>query len=183
MALRGSPEMRVIVVGVNHRVQRVPPDDTHADQASRARFEASLLAVIAREQVDFIAEEAGDDEEVARELQREADLWAQFTQEPPPRVLPQQTLVRQVAGRTIGTRRYADIRPPSADFPRGQGRPREYERSMFDRTLLEAGEANNVLVICGVDHREPLGQLFRSQGFETEDHDFAWLTGDGRASA
>lgn len=174
--------MRVIVVGVNHRVQRVPPDDTPEDYESRVQFEAALQALIEHEGVDLIAEEAGDDEEVARELQRGEEHWAQFTAITPPRVVPERTLARQVAERT-GTCRHTDIRPPSGDFPPGHGRQEEYERSMFERTLQNGGPAKVVLVICGGCHREPLAQLYRSASLEVEDHDFAWLIRHRRTSA
>lgn len=174
--------MRVIVVGVNHRVQRVPPDDTPEDYESRVQFEAALQALIQHEGVDLIAEEAGDDEEVALQLQREEDLWAQFNQKPPRCVVPQRTLARQAAERT-GTCRHADIRPPSKDFPPGHGRKIEYECSMLERTLQNVGPAKVTLVICGECHRGPLAQLYRSASLEVEDHDFVWLIRYRRTSA
>ncbi len=167
--------MRVLVVGLNHRVQRVVPSYEGKDWENRERYEAGLRTVIRERKIDLIAEEAGDNTQVAHELQKEEDLWAAILgRQRPQTVEPQDTLAKRVA-ESLGIPHH-DIRPSADEFPLGHGRTVEYEQEMFETTLILASSANSILVLCGDDHRPALAARFTRAGFEPEDRDFAWLS-------
>jgi hypothetical protein len=65
--------MKGIIVSLKHNVQRRHPEKPSVLSETRTRFLASLEKLIYTEGIQLVAEEAGDDKEVAEKLQQDDD--------------------------------------------------------------------------------------------------------------
>lgn len=160
---------RALVIGLDHAIQRRHPDEGPELKETRAAFENALRRIIHERSVQLIAEEAGEDIAVTAELQKEQDIWAEATGQPPKKIEPQPTVARRLAleNSSIG---HVDIRPPGQKVT-----DEEYEAGMLERTVTAAGFTQSILVLCGEDHHERLSRGLSDHGWEVEDHPFEWL--------
>jgi hypothetical protein len=154
------------VVGLEHRTQRERPDDDERTRDRQRAFGASLERCIVKNRVGLVAEEAGDDREVARRLQEDENNWSKFTGRPPLHISFVATIAHRVVARSEGCE-WIDIRPPDpairGDDP--QTRP-GFERRMVDAALSAARRSgtNAVILICGEDHRAAIVRLLEDKG-------------------
>lgn len=160
--------MRVLIVGLDHWIQR-NQDDCPERVVVRRSFENGIRRLIERERIQLVAEEAGNDDEVAAKLQVEEDLWAPFENRAPRRIEPLETIARTIANETPGCR-HIDIRPAGDWVERDR-----YEQEMIDRTVAGICDARRVLLLCGEDHREGLSKSLVQRGWDVEAHEVDWL--------
>ncbi len=166
--------MKVIIVGLDHNMQRRHPEEPSELSQTRNRFLTGLERLIRAQGIQLVAEEAGDDGEVAERLQHEADALYSFAGLSAPRIPVQETVARKTV-REKGLCEWRDVRPPGP-----KESDEEYERQMFERVMAGAGSDQKVLVLCGENHRQGLARRFAENGCQIEDHPFEWLAGANR---
>ena len=149
-------EVRILVLGTCHEYQRFQQDNDANRHRIRREFETEICRIVESENIDLIAEEAGDDKAVAASLT--AQGYPQSPQEP---------IAKKVSHNRC---RHIDIRPPG-----DHGADDDYERKMVDFTVKHLGEAVKVLVIVGKDHRCSVARRFFERGFRTDTLQFPAL--------
>jgi hypothetical protein len=167
--------MDVLVLGLDHWIQRQQDADAERNQA-RQSFERDIRGLIDERGVTLVAEEAGNDDEVAEGLQRQENVWAGFENRGPRRIEPVETIARTIT-RPVNGCDYVDIRP-AGEWP-DPGRP-EYERAMLNRIRQNVGNANSVLVLCGEFHRQNIAAALLRHGWNVESRDLDWVLRRGR---
>lgn len=135
--------MKVIVVGLDHALQREHPEEKVEVKTTRTRLRSAMERLVREQRATLIAEEAGNDREAAANLQRELDEFHSFGGLKPPRVREQPTSAADIARQSESCRQ-VDIRPPGP-----KANDAAYEQAMVCKTLAEANEKEVVLVICG----------------------------------
>jgi hypothetical protein len=162
--------MNILVLGLDHWIQRHQDNDAERNQARRG-FERSIQQLIAERGVELVAEEAGDDNEVAQGLQREENAWAPFENREPRRIEPVETIARTVTRVRDGCL-HTDIRP-RGNWP--DPRVPEYEQAMLDAIQDTIGNADSVLILCGEFHWRNIADALLQNGWNVESHGFDWI--------
>jgi hypothetical protein len=162
--------MDILVLGVDHWIQRQQDNDAGRDQA-RQRFERAIRGLIEDRGVTLVAEEAGSDDEVAEGLQREENVWAQFENRGPRKIPPVETIVRTIT-RGVNGCAYVDIRPAGEWPDPGMA---EYEQAMLNGIRQNVGNATSILVLCGEFHRQNLSAALLRDRWNVESRDLAWI--------
>lgn len=155
------------VIGSSHEYQRHQDDDTERERI-RTEFEELLRRTIAERNVDLIAEEAGDGEQVHGQLKAdEANTSAFNALFPKNADEPSDTIAKLIADEALGAK-YVDIRPPgTAPLPADADEVliAERDEAMLARLMASLGSSNSVLVICGERHGGGLVRGLQGHGF------------------
>jgi len=149
--------MDVLVLVLYHWIQRHQDDVAERSQV-RQSFETGIRRLIEERGVQVLAEEAGNDDEVAEALQRDETAWAPWEGRGARRIEPIETIARTVT-RALDGCHYADIRPPG---------------NMLNAILLNTVNAESVLVLCGEFHRCNISRALAGNG-RTVEADFNWV--------
>jgi len=70
-------QIKVLVIGTDHNIQRHQDADAKLEKV-RTEFEKFLCEVIEKEEIDLVAEEAGDDKQALENLKRSDEKAAGF---------------------------------------------------------------------------------------------------------
>ncbi len=162
--------MDVLILGLDHWIQR-HQDNVAERSLVRQSFARGIRRLIEERRVQVVAEEAGNDDEVAEALQRDENTWAALEGRGPRRIEPIETIARTVT-RALDGCHYTDIRPPG-NWP--DSRTPEYELAMLNAILLNTVNAESVLVLCGEFHRGNISRALAGNGRIVEDRDFNWV--------
>jgi hypothetical protein len=156
--------MKVLVVGLNHQIQRLEVLSGGADIETLERqqkedFATYLARVIEERNVGFVGEEAQHGvpliaERVATRLNRR-----HVNVEIPPDVRNERGIPND----------YTRENRPYTAYERANWH-REREKYMFDEAVHTAA-SDSIIVLCGREHVEPLGVRFREAGHEVETYD------------
>lgn len=158
--------MKALVIGTFHQYQRWQ-DKSAASVVIRARFAEYVRETIVEREIDLVAEEAGNDEDVWAALKMEDDRIS-------PEFRPlfaetalvegvQPTIARMEAERA--GRRHVDIRDAGA----GEMTIAQRDEAMAKRTVQAAGDAASVVVIVGEAHRVGVARILSQEfGWEIE---------------
>jgi hypothetical protein len=166
--------MNVLVLGVDHEIQMV---DAWRSAAMKAAYRALLTSKIQRNGIQFIGEESlSAGQTVGQHLSVELALPR------PWRNIDMAEKARRVAGiykeqmervevRQAGTVKthfeaggfYLDLKNGSHLFCPRVPSDAVRESYMFDRALEGAGEAGNIMVLCGNFHVEELANRFKAR--------------------
>jgi hypothetical protein len=159
--------VRVLVIGTCHEYQR--EQDALAERvALRAEFDQLLRRLVRERNVSIILEEAGDNEQVWRNLKR--DEQATLTEL---RALfagteaiggPEDTIAKRIADESGERLSYFDIRPANAD----DLTIAECDEAMSKMTLEILGAATSVLLICGLKHAPGLQRRLGENGLHVD---------------
>ena len=173
----------MIIVGLNHNIQLAAIWDLGIDQGQleedqKKQFRQMLGTIVKEREIQFIGEEM----DVA--TFRERHKLGMRSADGHPLPDQAQTIACQEAN-GLGCR-YAEIDMPLAvrnardipcdytndnsPYPAEQKRKwsEEREQYMVEQAFKNAGDAQNVLIICGFNHAENLSELFRQAGHEVE---------------
>lgn len=162
--------MNILVLGVDHWIQRHQDNDSERNQA-RQGFEQTIQRLIEARGVQLVAEEAGANNEVAEGLQREENAWAPFENREPRRIEPAETIARTVT-RLREDCLHTDIRPRGNwPDPRVPG----YEQAMLNAIQDNIGNADSVLILCGEFHRRNIVDGLLRNGWNVESQGFDWI--------
>lgn len=137
----------------------------------RRSFETGIRRLIEERKFQLVAEEAGNDNDVAQALQRDEDAWAPLEGREPRRIEPIETIARIIT-RALKNCNYVDIRPTGI-WPDPQ--IRAYEEAMLNAIVQNAVNVECILVLCGEFHRDSLSRALIGYGNTVEDHDFNWV--------
>ena len=155
--------MDALVLGLRHEVQRHQNGVAEEDRA-RKSFGELIRHLIEERRVQVVAEEAGNDNEVAEDIQKGEDVWAKLVLEQPRRIEVFETIARTVT-RALDSCNYIDIRPPR-DGP--DSSTPEYEEAMLTSILQNVCLADSLLVLCGEDHRQSISEALSRNGWSVE---------------
>jgi len=166
----GRALVSALIVGTDHKYQR-RQDRSEDNERIRDQFEAFLREVITQRNVDAIAEEAGNDQEVweylkAEEANTPDELKGLFdgmeVVDAPPR-----TIARIMAD--ASNLPYTDIRAPEADKMSIADRDEAMAKAIAGRF----GSKESVLVIVGEAHRQEVARILHERyGWTTESTSF-----------
>jgi hypothetical protein len=173
--------MRVLVLAnrVGHEVQRPVSQEGDSLQVRKVEFEEMLRRLVEQRQIQFIGEEASYDWETSTaralgvrwenidmpmfERERRGILDEQKQRARAPRYLGDQArtvLLEDGYQRDLGNGWVElEVRLPS-DVVR--------EQFMFDKVQEHVGDADSILVICGIIHGHKLAERFRRSGASVE---------------
>jgi len=123
----------------------------------RDQFEKRLRDIIKKEDVEVIAEKAGDDTAVWEQLKQEdeacgddlAELFGGKTVE-----APVSTIATQIADERPGELEHVDIRAPNA----AEMSIEQRDETMVAKVMELLGTADSAVVIVGEDHRAGVAQ-------------------------
>jgi hypothetical protein len=163
-----------IVVGLDHALQRAHPEEGAEVEANRVSLRNATRRLIHEQRVSLIAEEAGNDREVAAKLQQELDEFYSFGGFKAPRVREQRTFAADVAAESQSCW-HVDIRPRGA-----KTNDADYERAMAGQTLAKAKPDEVILLLCGERHRQSMVELLQQKGSKAESHPIQWMIDLGR---
>jgi hypothetical protein len=159
-----------LLLGTDHKYQR-RQDPSQENEQVRDQLQQFIQEAIRERNVDAIAEEAGNDQEVWEHLRAEEasmpdELKALFggmeIVDTPP-----QTIARIVAD--AAHRPYADIRSPGAETMSIA----ERDEAMAQAAAERFGTARSVLVIVGEAHRLEVARILHERyGWTTESRSF-----------
>jgi hypothetical protein len=165
--------VRVLILGVNHQIQRPFGSSRKADlefvQRQKEHFAQLVREHIRKHRIGFVGEEANREEaSIVEAICTEEDCcYANIemtTQEREQRKIPSQYNASDVLS--------------SAEKARGN---QERERYMVDEVLTNAQDSDGVLVICGDRHSDAMADLFRAVGHSVEMDDLrkqSWYVED-----
>ncbi len=110
-----------------------------------------------------MAEEAGNDNEVAEDIQKGEDVWAKLVLEQPRRieVFENNCKNRYPCIRQLQLHRYCSRDGPDSSTP-------EYEEAMLTSILQNVCLADSLLVLCGEDHRQSISEALSRNGWSVE---------------
>jgi hypothetical protein len=146
--------MKVVLLGVNHGLQRCNQNGSEICTRQRALFVARLEGLLHKEEVTLIAEEACNDERVAEHL---SHLFGHP-------VTPEETLAK-LSARKISSCRHIDICPAQVR----QSEDNEvFENQMIEALIRELREEDKALIICGELHRVGIVEKLRARGVKAE---------------
>lgn len=155
------------VIGTSHAYQRHQDEDPEREKI-RIEFEKLLRRIIAERNVDLIAEEAGNKQQVHEQLKADeamtSDFNALFARNADE---PSDTIAKLIADEPLGAK-YIDIRPPgAAPLPADADQVliAERDEAMLTRLMASLGSSNSVLIICGEKHRGGLVRGLERHGF------------------
>lgn len=150
-----NTETRVLVIGANHNVQR--RQDTILELAPlRDQFEQRLSQIIKEQEIDLIAEEAGDDTNVWENLKKQ-DLFGEIVDSPVP------TIAKTVADENGVRHEDVDVDVRVVDEDDLESIKKRGE-AIAGKILKELGTAEKVIVIVGEKHRSDVVQCLKGDG-------------------
>jgi hypothetical protein len=168
--------MHILVLGngSGHDTQSVQSaDDTAANKALKAEFEALLKRRIAERGVQFIGEEAKFGvRTIAQFLGPRRENIDMCVAEREARGIAEEQKGRTYEPRYLGEDACTQLTEDG--YQRGVGNgwvlithrlPSDEirEQYMFDRVMQEVGDAESVLVVCGIAHSRQLAERFRHE--------------------
>jgi hypothetical protein len=179
-------QIRVLVIGTDHNIQRHQDADAKLEKV-RTEFEKFLCEVIEKEEIDLVAEEAGDDKQALENLKRSDEKAAEFEQQLR-QMMEQDGLIGEGAGlfgggetvdrpvptigKTIadkhGVRREdmdVDIRVVDENDIESIKKRGE---AIAEKILKVLGTAERVVVIVGELHRADVVQRLKKEGMSVE---------------
>jgi hypothetical protein len=160
----------VLVIGTQHEIQR--HQDTMPDrEEARTEFDKRIRQIIKERKIDLVAEEAGDDTKVWKNLKRNDELAGKYVEafggagskavdKPVP------TIAKTIADE-YGVRHEdvdVDVRANENDRKSIEKR----DEAMTEKILDVLKNAERVLVIVGNDHRAGVGQRLKGKGMDVE---------------
>lgn len=155
----------IFVVGCNHGIQTadeddlLPIDDIAEIRRQRLRFRSLLEAIAAKNQVQFLGEEWGlPQPSIAQNLAEEKRIaWANIN-----------TSFEDLDRMGI-PRDYVHGRHGQAEKDRWNRRREEF---MLGRIQENKGRAQNLIIVCGFRHLEPLRELLSQNKDEVQPIDY-----------
>jgi pheromone shutdown protein TraB len=169
MADTAKNKSKALVIGTKHQYQR--HQDTNAGhQQVRARFEERLRQVIDAEDIDLIAEEAGDDTAVWEHLKRQDELLGEYIKYFGGKTVdsPVPTIAKKIADERPGELRHVDIRAPNA----AEMSMEERDEAMVRKVMEVLGNADSVVVIVGENHRAGVAQRLSESRLDVKSFHF-----------
>jgi pheromone shutdown protein TraB len=160
----------VLVIGTQHEYQ-LRQDTIPGRKPTRDRFEQRLRGVIEEQDVELIAEEAGDDTAVWEHLKQEDEACREFAElfgggktvdAPVP------TIAKQIADERPGDLEHVDIRAPNA----AEMSIEQRDEAMAGKVMEVLGTADSIVVIVGEDHRAAVAQRLSENGLAVKSFHF-----------
>src|SRR2546421_9389003 len=166
MAEAAKKQIKVLVIGTEHPIQR--HQDTSAERKCvRDEFDKRLRQIIKDRNIDLIAEEAGNDTEVWKHLTQDDERVGEYAEAFggfKTVAAPVPTIAKEIADEHPAELRHVDIRAPNAEKLSIE----ERDAAMAAKSKEILGDADNIIVIVGEDHRKGVAQRLKDEGMSVE---------------